>query len=76
MTDDVLGEIERLEKELAGMRHSQAAGTPGVGPQIEQAQQRLDQLWDLRRRQDAARSAGAIPPEGVRDAATVERYRQ
>lgn len=48
----------------------------------ERAEQRalevkLDQLWDLLRRRRAARETGADPgAETVRDASTVENYRQ
>jgi uncharacterized protein DUF2630 len=67
--------IER-EHELRG--HSEGRGlSDEEHEELRQLEVRLDQLWDLLRRRRAAREAGADPArEQLRDADTVEHYRQ
>jgi Protein of unknown function (DUF2630) len=67
--------IER-EHELRG--HAEGRGLDsGEHEELRQLEIRLDQLWDLLRRRRAARESGGDPArEQLRDADTVEHYRQ
>lgn len=76
MADDVLAQIDELEHELTRLRHEQSVGTSGLAEQIGETQVRLDRLWDLRRRQQAAATAGQPEPHDLRSTDTVEHYRQ
>ena len=73
----VLARIDELEHEVGALRKQEAAGDdPSVRRRLSEAQLELDRLWDLRRRQQAAREAGNEQPREVRSAETVEQYRQ
>jgi Protein of unknown function (DUF2630) len=67
--------IER-EHELRG--HAEGRGlSDEEHEELRQLEIRLDQLWDLLRRRRAARESGSDPArEQLRDADTVEHYRQ
>lgn len=79
---DVLARIEELEQRLTALRKQEAtAQSQGAAPDdaaatVRTLQTELDALWDLRRRQDAARSAGATVPTDVRPPGTVGGYQQ
>ena len=76
-TTQVLARIDELEHEVGALRKREAAGDdPKVRSRLAAAQVELDGLWDLRRRQQAAREAGTPPPSAVRSVATVQQYRQ
>lgn len=69
--------IDELEHEIGGLRKQEAAGDdPAVRRRIADAQAEVDRLWDLRRRQEAARQAGNAIPGDLRTGAVVEDYRQ
>ena len=73
----VLARIDELEHEVGALRKQEAAGDdPAVRRRLSEAQLELDRLWDLRRRQQAAREAGNEQPREVRSAETVDQYRQ
>jgi Protein of unknown function (DUF2630) len=67
--------VER-EHELRG--HAEGRGlNDEEHEELRQLEVRLDQLWDLLRRRRATREAGGDPArEQLRDADTVEHYRQ
>lgn len=81
--DQVLSRIDELEQRITTLRKQEAAPEPGevaspTGAASEAAglQTELDGLWDLRRRQDAARTAGKELPGEVRKPGTVGDYLQ
>ncbi len=82
-SDQVLFRINELEQRINALRKQEAAPEPGevaspAGAAAEAAglQTELDGLWDLRRRQDAARTAGTPEPGEVRKQGTVGDYQQ
>jgi hypothetical protein len=76
---EVLSEIERLVEVEQALRDRDPQG--GLSPeeldQLRSLETSLDQCWDLLRRRRAKRELGQDPNEAqVRDAETVQRYRQ
>ena len=70
---ELVDEEHRLEKQLAGHNTPDEASQKRVA-ELEVA---LDQCWDLLRQRRARRNAGENPDvAAVRDAGTVEGYRQ
>jgi hypothetical protein len=70
---ELVDEEHRLERELAG----QETADPDVQQRVADLEVALDQCWDLLRQRRARRSAGIDPDDAsVRDAGTVEGYRQ
>jgi hypothetical protein len=79
----VLTRIERLvdeEQELRTREEHDRIDEPALAEdrdRLRQVEVELDRCWDLLRQRRARRSAGQDPNGArVRDAATVERYRQ
>jgi hypothetical protein len=84
MSDEsIANRIEKLVAEEHGLRHREESDRHDVD-RLEADQERLrsvevelDRCWDLLRQRRALRDAGANPEDAhVRDADTVERYRQ
>ena len=80
---DVLTRIERLvdeEQELRAREERDRIDEPALAEdrlRLREVEVELDRCWDLLRQRRARRSAGQDPGEArVRDAATVEHYRQ
>jgi len=76
---DIIEHIDRLVDEEHLLDGHHAAGTLGDEQRIRRRdlEVQLDQLWDLLRQRRARRSVGEDPDRAtVRDADTVERYRQ
>jgi len=70
---ELVDEEHQLEAELA---RSETAD-PAVQQRVADLEVALDQCWDLLRQRRARRQAGADPDDAsVRDAGTVEGYRQ
>lgn len=70
---ELVDEEHQLEAELA---RSETAD-PAVQKRVADLEVALDQCWDLLRQRRARRHAGADPDDAtVRDAGTVEGYRQ
>ena len=84
MADEkILDRIEALVQEEHALLHREeddAADEDALAEdrrRLEQVSVELDQCWDLLRQRRARRSAGEDPDGAqVRDAGTVERYRQ
>ena len=80
MNDDAIhGTIEELIAEEHKLWEQEASGhaDDSTRARLKELKVSLDQLWDLLRRRRAAREAGADPArEQLRDADTVEHYRQ
>ena len=84
MTDESIADrIERLvaeEHELRGREQADRGGAEGLAADRERlsaVEVELDRCWDLLRQRRALRGAGGDPDAAeVRDAATVEGYRQ
>lgn len=81
--DEVLARIDELEEQINALRKQEAAPEPGAvadpadaASEASKLQTELDALWDLRRRQDAARTAGNELPTEVRGQGTVGGYLQ
>lgn len=72
----VLARIDELEHELGALRKQEPGAADEVRGKLAADQRELDGLWDLRRRQQAAKEAGQPQPQDVRSAGTVEQYRQ
>ena len=79
----IAARIERLvaeEHELRGREQidsSDEGALEGDRERLRTVEVELDRCWDLLRQRRALREAGADPDEAaVRDAETVERYRQ
>jgi hypothetical protein len=81
--EQIRNRIEALEDEERRLRTEEGAAAETNHPEvIERDRQRLgairvelDQLWDLRRRREAARRAGRDPEaEQMRSEGTVEGY--
>jgi hypothetical protein len=80
MDDEIIGRIGELVDEEHHL-HSKAVEKEGLSEEdqrrLEELEVRLDQCWDLLRQRRALRTAGADPAAAhVRDADTVEHYRQ
>jgi len=72
--DDILERIRGLVDEEHAMRTS---GTPEDPARLNRVEEMLDQCWDLLRQRRAHREFGQDEGEAaVRDADTVEHYRQ
>jgi len=70
---ELVDEEHQLEAELA----SSETADPAVQRRVADLEVALDQCWDLLRQRRARRQAGADPDDAsVRDAGTVEGYRQ
>ena len=72
-------QIEKLVKEEQELlRHAEGHGPDEARHErLRELRVELDRCWDLLRQRRARRSAGQDPDEArVRDAATVEAYRQ
>ena len=84
MTDEsIAARIERLVAEEHNMRgreerdNSSADALEADQRRLREVEIELDRCWDLLRQRRALRDAGADPEQAhVRDADTVERYRQ
>jgi hypothetical protein len=84
MTDEpVIDRIEALVAEEQALRQREEDDASDVQAladdrrRLEQVSVELDRCWDLLRQRRALRSAGADPDSAhVRDADTVEHYRQ
>jgi hypothetical protein len=82
MDDDaVLSQINDLVAEEQRLLESSRMGDGGLNEQeearLKAVNVALDQCWDLLRQRRAARNAGRDPDAaGVRDADTVESYKQ
>jgi len=77
--EDVLGNINQLVAEEHQLEQSHGAGGLSDAEQkrLREVEVALDQCWDLLRQRRARRDAGQDPGEAaVRDAGTVEGYRQ
>ena len=81
--DQIRDRIEALEAEERKLRAEEGAAAETNHPEVIQRDAdrlaaikvELDQLWDLRRRRDAARRAGKDPnAEQLRSQGTVEGY--
>ena len=84
MSDEsIAGRIERLVAEEHQLRDREQADAPDDDAladdreRLSQVEVELDRCWDLLRQRRALRDAGADPEQAeVRDAGTVENYRQ
>jgi hypothetical protein len=67
-----------IEREHELRHHAEGRGlSDEEREELERLEVRLDQLWDVLRRRRAARESGGDPSrEQLRDADTVEHYRQ
>lgn len=69
----LLQEINALSARLKAQERKPA---PARTESVPQLRKELDRLWDLRRRRDARRAAGDVPPVSERPASVVESYVQ
>jgi hypothetical protein len=84
MSDEsIAAQIERLVAEEHDLRRREQADSHSEDAleadreRLQSVEVELDRCWDLLRQRRALRSAGADPDDAqVRDARTVERYRQ
>jgi hypothetical protein len=84
MSDEsIAARIERLVAEEHDLRSKEQADRPNPdavetdADRLSAVQVELDRCWDLLRQRRALRDAGANPDDAeVRDAGTVENYRQ
>jgi hypothetical protein len=84
MSDEsIASRIERLVDEEHALRNREQVDAPndealdGDRRRLGEVEVELDRCWDLLRQRRALRDAGADPDGAqVRDAETVERYRQ
>jgi hypothetical protein len=84
MSDEsIAAQIERLVAEEHDLRRREQADSQDVDAldadreRLGAVEVELDRCWDLLRQRRALRSAGGDPDDAqVRDAGTVERYRQ
>jgi uncharacterized protein DUF2630 len=84
MSDEsIANRIEQLVAEEQALRQREQADSGDVDAlesdrvRLQAVEVELDRCWDLLRQRRALRSAGADPDDAeVRDADTVERYRQ
>ena len=84
MSDEsIAAQIERLVAEEHELRRREQADSHSEDAletdreRLQSVEVELDRCWDLLRQRRALRSAGADPDDAqVRDARTVERYRQ
>ena len=78
--EEVLGHISELveqEHELQSRSHEGEGLSEDDARRLHRVETQLDQCWDLLRQRRARRHAGQDPDEAtVRDANTVEHYRQ
>ncbi len=78
--DAILGRIDELVQEEHRLQTSSQEGTgltEDDSRRLQRVEVQLDQCWDLLRQRRARRHAGQDPDDtAVRDADTVEHYRQ
>ena len=77
--DDLFGNINRLVEEEHHLQQSHGAGglSDAEHARLREVEVALDQCWDLLRQRRARRDAGQDASDAaVRDAGTVEGYRQ
>ena len=72
-----ISELVEQEHELQSRSHEGEGLSEDDARRLQRVETQLDQCWDLLRQRRARRHAGQDPDEAsVRDAGTVEHYRQ